>query len=46
MVWSTPTIKLVLKYWETKGIKDLGANLWNEGKTQEIKNRVLHLGQD
>lgn len=24
----------------------LGSNLWNEGKTNEIKNRVLHLGME
>ena len=24
----------------------LGENLWNEGRTDEIRNRVLHLGCD
>jgi hypothetical protein len=33
----------VLKYSERNGIKDLGDNFWNKGKTQEIKERVLHL---
>ncbi|WP_459591828.1 anaerobic ribonucleoside-triphosphate reductase, partial [Enterobacter asburiae] len=24
----------------------LGDNFWNDGKTEEIKSRVLHLGMD
>lgn len=35
--------KAKLKYWETNGIEDLGENFWGVGRTQEIKNRVLHL---
>ena len=31
------------KYRETEGIKDIGTNYWNQGRTQEIKERVLHL---
>lgn len=31
------------KYRETEGIKDLGENFWNVGKTKEIKARVMHL---
>ena len=36
-------LRAKLKYWETNGIKDLGSNYWNTGRTQEIKERVLHL---
>lgn len=38
-VQSTP----VLKYRETEGIKDIGTQFWNQGRTEEIKDRVLHL---
>lgn len=31
------------KYRETEGIKDIGTNFWNYGRTEEIKNRTLHL---
>lgn len=31
------------KYRETEGIKDIGTNFWNQGRTQEIKERALHL---
>jgi hypothetical protein len=31
------------KYRETEGIKDVGTNFWNEGKTQEIASRYVHL---
>ena len=31
------------KYRETEGIKDIGTYFWNQGRTQEIKDRVLHL---
>ena len=31
------------KYRETEGIKDLGTNYWSQGRTQEIKERVVHL---
>ena len=39
MVWSTP----LNKYRETEGIKDIGTNFWNQGRTEEIKDRVLHM---
>ncbi len=42
MVQSTP----LLKYRETEGIKDIGNNFWNYGRTEEIKNRYVHLGGD
>ena len=32
------------KYRETEGIKDIGLNDWNQGRTQEIKERYVHLG--
>ena len=32
------------KYRETEGTKDLGENFWNKGRTEEIKNRYVHLG--
>ena len=35
---------LPFKYYESKGIKDIGSNFWNQGRTQEIKERVIHLG--
>lgn len=31
------------KYQETEGIKDIGTNFWNAGRTQEIKERYVHL---
>jgi len=31
------------KYRETEGIKDIGTNFWNEGRTQEIRDRVVHM---
>ncbi len=31
------------KYRETEGIKDIGANFWNQGRTQEIKERYVHI---
>ena len=31
------------KYVEKRGIKDLGSNFWNQGRTQEIAERKLHL---
>ena len=34
------------KYRETEGIKDIGLNDWNQGRTQEIKERYVHLGGD
>ena len=34
------------KYRETEGIKDIGSNFWNQGRTQEIKERVVHLGDN
>jgi hypothetical protein len=36
-------IKYENKYLETEGIKDLGENFWNVGKTKEIRSRVMHL---
>ena len=33
----------MLKYCESNGINDLGENFWNKGRTQEIKERVLHV---
>ena len=33
----------MLKYYENSGIKDLGQNFWNQGRTREIYNRVLHI---
>ena len=33
----------LMKYRETEGIKDIGVNYWNPGRTQEIHDRVLHL---
>ena len=32
------------KYRETEGKKDIGSNFWNQGRTQEIKERVVHVG--
>ena len=32
------------KYRETEGKKDIGSNFWNQGRTQEIKERVIHVG--
>ena len=31
------------KYRETEGNKDIGSHFWNEGRTQEIRDRVMHL---
>ena len=31
------------KYREVEGIKDIGTNFWNQGRTQEIFNRYVHL---
>ena len=31
------------KYRETEGSKDIGSNFWNQGRTQEIAERVLHI---
>ena len=39
IVQSTP----VKKYRETEGIKDIGTNFWNQGRTQEIAERYVHL---
>ena len=33
----------MLKYQETEGKKDIGTNYWNQGRTQEIKERYVHL---
>lgn len=32
----------MLKYRETEGTKDIGTNFWNQGRTQEIKERYVH----
>lgn len=34
------------KYRETEGSKDIGTNFWNQGRTEEIKERVLHLDEN
>ena len=34
---------LPIKYLEREGIKDIGTNFWNQGRTEEIAERVLHL---
>jgi hypothetical protein len=34
------------KYCENRGRKDIGLNDWNQGRTQEIKERYVHLGGD
>ena len=31
------------KYRETEGRKDIGANFWNQGRTNEIRDRYVHL---
>lgn len=31
------------KYREIEGSKDIGANYWNQGRTNEIKDRYVHL---
>lgn len=31
------------KYRETEGIKDIGTQFWNQGRTAEIFDRILHL---
>lgn len=38
IVQSTP-----FKYQETRGIKDIGTNFWNKGRTDEIAHRYVHL---
>lgn len=54
MSTNNPTLILVLwllecivyspwKYRETEGIKDIGSNFWSQGRTAEIKDRVVHL---
>lgn len=42
MVQSIP----LSKYRETEGVKDIGSHFWNYGRTQEIKERYVHLGGD
>ena len=32
------------KYSESWGIKDIGSNFWNQGRTEEIRDRYVHLG--
>ena len=34
------------KYRETEGIKDIGTQFWNQGRTEEIADRVLHVGKE
>jgi len=31
------------KYRETEGIKDIGSHFWNAGRTEEIRDRFVHL---
>lgn len=31
------------KYWETEGIKDIGTNFWSQARTNDIKDRYVHL---
>ena len=31
------------KYREIEGIKDIGSQFWNHGRTNEIRDRVCHL---
>ena len=31
------------KYYENRGIFDIGTNCWNQGRTEEIKDRFVHL---
>ena len=31
------------KYYENSGIKDLGQNFWNLGRTWDIHDRVVHI---
>lgn len=39
MVYSIPLINIG----NTEGIKDIGSNFWNEGRTEEIKERYVHI---
>ena len=32
-----------LKYFEREGIKDIGTNFFNQGRTDEIRKRYVHL---
>ena len=32
-----------LKYLEREGAKDIGTNFFNQGRTDEIRNRYVHL---
>ena len=31
------------KYRETEGSKDIGTNFWNQGRTEEIRDREMHI---
>ena len=31
------------KYRETEGRKDIGTNFWNQGRTEEIRDRETHI---
>lgn len=33
----------MLKYREIEGVKDIGTNFWNQGRTAEIKDRYVHM---
>ena len=33
----------LLKYLEREGTKDIGTNFFNQGRTDEIRNRYVHL---
>lgn len=37
-------VQSVFKYHESDGINDIGTQKWNQGRTEEIKERVLHIG--
>lgn len=39
IVCSTPLINIG----KTEGIKDIGSHFWNAGRTEEIKERYVHI---
>lgn len=36
----------LFKYRENEGTKDIGSQYWNPGRTEEIRDRFVHLGGD
>lgn len=50
MVQSTPrkiTAQFIcVNIWKQRVKKDIGAHYWNYGRTEEIKERYVHLGSD